>query len=172
MYAVQGAAHAGASHVIAVDPVEFKRQKALEVGATEAFESIKEAEEVAKSLTNGQGADSAIVTVGVTTCEHIGQAFAAIRKAGTVVVTGAGKRTEFGIPVSIAELTMYQKRIQGAVYGASNPSFDVPRQAQMYRDGRLKLDELITRTYRLDDIAQGYEDMHAGKNIRGVILFD
>ena len=104
--------------------------------------------------------------------EHIGQAFAAIRKAGTVVVTGAGKRTEFGIPVSIAELTMYQKRIQGAVYGASNPGIDVLRQAQMYRDGRLKLDELITRTYRLDDIAQGYEDMHAGKNIRGVVLFD
>jgi NDMA-dependent alcohol dehydrogenase len=172
MFAVQGAAHAGASHVIAVDPVEFKRQKALEVGATEAFESIKEAEEVAKSLTNGQGADSAVVTVGVTESEHIGQAFAAIRKAGTVVVTGAGKRTEFGIPVSIAELTMYQKRIQGAVYGASNPGIDVPRQAQMYRDGRLKLDELITRTYRLDDIAQGYEDMHAGKNIRGVVLFD
>ena len=65
--AVQGAAHAGASHVIAVDPVAFKREKAQELGATEAFATIDEAAEFARSVTNGQGADKAIVTVGVTT---------------------------------------------------------------------------------------------------------
>ncbi len=170
--AVQGAAHAGASNVIAVDPVELKREKALQLGATHAFADIAEADEFAKSVTNGQGADSAIVTVGVTKGEHVGQAFAAIRKAGTVVVTGIGKFSEVGIPVALSELTLYQKRIQGALFGASNPSSDILRQAQMYRDGKIKLDELITTTYTLDQIAQGYEDMHAGKNIRGVIIFD
>jgi NDMA-dependent alcohol dehydrogenase len=172
MNAVQGAAHAGASHVIAVDPVEFKRHASLTFGATHAFESMAEAEELAKSLTNGQGADSAIVTVGVTASGHIAQAFSSIRKAGTVVVTGVGKRSDFGIPIPVPELTLYQKRLQGSVFGGSNPSSDILRHAQLYREGRLKLDELVTTAYRLDDIAQGYEDMHAGKNIRGVITFN
>ena len=170
--AVQGAAFAGASNVIAVDPVGMKREAALRLGATHAFADIAEAAGLARSLTGGQGADSAIVTVGVVRGEHIAQAFSAIRKAGTVVVTGAGNFTQAGIPVSLMELTMFQKRIQGALFGACNPTYDILRQAQMYRDGRLKLDELITATYTLDQVAQGYEDMHAGKNIRGVVLFD
>jgi NDMA-dependent alcohol dehydrogenase len=170
--AVQGAALAGASNVVAVDPVELKREKALQLGATHAFANIAEADEFAKSVTNGQGADAAIVTVGVTAGEHVGQAFGAIRKAGTVVVTGIGNMEEVGIPVALSELTLFQKRIQGALFGASNPSYDILRQAQMYRDGKIKLDELITATYSLDQIAQGYEDMHAGKNIRGVIIYD
>ena len=127
-----------------------------------------EAAELAKSLTNGQGADAAIVTVGVVHGDHVAQAFSAIRKAGTVVVTALGRVTDVGIPVSLAELTLFQKRIQGSLFGASNPSSDILRQAQMYRDGKLKLDELITATYTLDEVAKGYEDMHAGRNIRGV----
>jgi NDMA-dependent alcohol dehydrogenase len=170
--AVQGAAHAGASNVIAVDPVAFKREKAMELGATHTFDNIAEADEFAKSQTNGQGADSVIVTIGVVHGEHVAQAFAATRKAGTVVVTGLGDITEVGIPVSIGELTLFQKRIQGSLFGQSSPSSDILRQAQMYRDGKIKLDELVTRTYTLDEVAQGYEDMHAGKNIRGVIVFD
>ena len=170
--AVQGAAQAGADIVIAVDPVAFKRDKALELGATHAFETIAEADEFAKSQTNGQGADSAIVTIGVVEGEHIAQAFAAIRKAGTVVVTGLGHSGDVGIPISFFELTLYQKRIQGSLFGQMNPSWDILKQVQMYRDGKLKLDELVTRTYPLDEVARGYEDMHAGKNIRGVIVFE
>jgi S-(hydroxymethyl)glutathione dehydrogenase/alcohol dehydrogenase len=170
--AVQGAAHAGASNVIACDPVAFKREKAQQFGATHTAENMDEATELAKQFTNGQGADSAIVTIGVTKGEHIGQAFASIRKAGTVVVTGLGDITEVGAPIPIGELTLFQKRLQGALFGASNPNWDIHRQIQLYRDGMLKLDELITKTYKLEDIAQGYEDMHAGKNIRGVILYD
>jgi S-(hydroxymethyl)glutathione dehydrogenase/alcohol dehydrogenase len=169
--AVQGAAHAGAANVIAVDPVAFKRQKALELGATHAFADIAEADVFAKSVTNGQGADSAIVTIGVVHGEHVAQAFEAIRKGGTVVVTGLTPVSEVGIPVSLAMLTMFQKRIQGSLFGASNPTYDIPRQVQMYRDGKLKLDELVTREYDLDEIAQGYEDMHAGVNIRGVVRY-
>ncbi len=168
--AVQGATHAGADHVLAVDPVPFKREMALKFGATDAFADMAEATEVARGLTNGQGADSAIVTVGVTTGEHVAQAFSAIRKAGVVVVTGMGPPTT-GLPISLTELTLYQKRIQGSLFGASNPTADIPRQIQMYRDGTLNLDDLVTATYSLDQVEQARADMHAGKNLRGVILF-
>jgi S-(hydroxymethyl)glutathione dehydrogenase/alcohol dehydrogenase len=169
MNAVQGAAHAGADHVIAVDPVEFKRTSALHFGATEAVASMDEAAEIARSRTNGQGADSAIVTVGVTTGHHVAQAYAAVRKAGIVVITGVGPGSTPEIP--LADIIFYQKRIQGSLYGQCSPSFDILRQVQMYRDGRLKLDELITTRYKLNEVAVGYDDMHAGRNIRGIIEF-
>lgn len=170
--AVQGAAHAGASNVIAVDPIAFKREKAEEFGATHAVETMEEATELAKSFTNGQGADSAIITVGVIKPEYVGQAMASIRKAGTVVVTALGNIADTApLPVSLADVTLFQKRIQGAMFGASNPNWDILRQLQLYREGVLKLDELVTKTYTLDEIAQGYQDMHDGKNIRGVIKY-
>jgi NDMA-dependent alcohol dehydrogenase len=169
--AVQGAAHAGASKVIAVDPVELKRESALRLGATHAFADIAEADAFAKQHTNGQGADKAIVTIGVVEPVHVAQAFAAIRKAGTVVVTGLAPQGEIGLPISLHELTTYQKHIRGTLFGSSRPSSDILRQIEMYRDGRLKLDELITTEYRLDEVAKGYEDMHAGRNIRGIIRF-
>ena len=170
--AVQGAAHAGAAHIIAVDPVPFKRASALTLGATHAVSSMEEATEIGRSVTNGQGADSAIVTVGVTTGEHVAQAFTAIRKAGTCVVTGLGKMMDIGVPISLVELVLYQKRLQGSLFGASSPSADIPWLIDLYTSGKLKLDELVTTTYRLDEIAQGFVDMHAGKNLRGVVLFD
>jgi S-(hydroxymethyl)glutathione dehydrogenase/alcohol dehydrogenase len=170
--AVQGAAHAGASNVIAVDPVAFKREKAQELGATHAFENMDEAAEFARSVTNGQGADKAVVTVGVTTGEHVAQAFSSIRKAGVVVVTGLGDITQVGLPISIGELTLFAKEIKGAMFGDSNPHADILRMLRLYQEGHIKLDELITKRYSLDQINQGYEDMHAGKNIRGVIVYD
>lgn len=170
--AVQGAKHCGASHVIAVDPNEFKREMASQLGATATFGHIDEAAEYARSLTNGQGADVAIVTVGVTTGPMVASAFSAIRKAGTCVVTGMGNMMEVGIPVSLFELSMFQKRIQGALLGMGSPNTDVPRLIGLYQSGQLRLDELVTRTYRLEDINQGYADMHAGKNVRGVIVFE
>lgn len=170
--AVQGAAFKGALNVIAVDPVAFKRESALKLGATDAFESIAEATAFARSVTDGQGADAAIVCVGVTSGEHIAQAFDSIRKGGTVVMTGVGKYLEKGIPVSPTEMTFYNKRLQGAIYGEMNPSTDIGRLLALYQSGRLHLDELITRTYRLSEINQGYRDMHAGLNLRGVLLHE
>jgi len=171
--AVQGAAHAGASNIIAVDPVAFKREKAQELGATHAVASMEEATELAKQFTNGQGADQTIVTVGVLKPDMIGQAMASIRKAGTVVVTAVGNMNDTTpVPISLADLTLFQKRLQGALFGASNPNWDIRRQLELYRSGVLKLDELVTKTYTLDEVAQGYQDMHDGKNIRGVIRYD
>lgn len=169
---VQGAKHAGASRIIAVDPIAFKRQTALQLGATDAVETIMEATELAQALTNGQGADNAIVTVGVTRGEHVGQALDAVRKAGTVAVVGIGPTDDLNIPVSPFVLAMYQKRIQGVLYGSLAPSKDILRLLGMYQAGQLKLTELVSQTYTLDQINEGYADMHAGRNIRGVITFD
>jgi NDMA-dependent alcohol dehydrogenase len=169
--AVQGAAHAGASNVIAVDPVPFKREAARSLGATHAVDSIAEAAEIARGFTNGQGADIAIVTVGIVKGEIVAEAFSSIRKAGTVVVVGLGDIAEVGVPISLGELTLFEKKLKGALHGGCNPTVDIPKLLALYRGGHLKLDELITTRYRLDDVARGYEDMHAGKNIRGVIVY-
>ena len=170
--AVQGAAHAGATTIIAVDPVEFKREMATTLGATHAFDNMSDAADYARSVTNGQGADSAIVCVGITNGGHLAEAVDAIRKAGTVVATGVGNFEDKGIPISPSQFTLYQKRLQGSLFGASNPSRDIPKMLDLYQAGRLRLDELVTRTYRLDDINQGYDDMYAGKNIRGVVIHE
>jgi S-(hydroxymethyl)glutathione dehydrogenase/alcohol dehydrogenase len=171
MSAVQGAAHAGARDVIAVDPVSFKLEQATLFGATHVAANMTEATDLARSLTDGQGADAAIVTVGVTTADHISQAFSAIRKDGVVVVTGAGPAGVSKLSINLSELTMAQKRVVGALYGQSSPFSMIPKLVDLYTAGRLKLDEMVTRTYTLDEVAQGYEDMHAGRLVRGMVMF-
>ncbi|GHE83580.1 putative zinc-type alcohol dehydrogenase AdhD [Amycolatopsis deserti] len=168
--AVQGAAHAGAAAVIAVDPVAFKRESALKLGATHAVAGIEEATELARSMTNGQGADSAIVTVGVLTGRHLGQALSAVRKAGTCVAVGLGETYVRDGDIDLHELVLYQKRLQGSLFGASAPTADIPAQLEMYRRGVLKLDELVTTRYPLDQVATGFDDLKAGRNLRGVIV--
>ncbi|WP_369131046.1 NDMA-dependent alcohol dehydrogenase [Modestobacter roseus] len=170
--ALQGAAHAGAGTIIAVDPVAAKREWAATFGATHSFATMEEAADHARSLTNGQGADSAIVTVGVVQGEHVAQALAAVRKAGTVVLTALGDITAAGAPIALGDLTLMQKRLQGSLFGESNPRRDIPNLLRMYTRGQLKLDELVTKEYSLDQVAEAYEDMHAGRNIRGLVVFD
>lgn len=169
IHSVQAAALRGAAHVIAVDPVAFKRSQAVSVGATQAFAHIAEAADRARELTNGQGADATMISVGVLEPSHVAEAFASIRKAGTVVVTSLGRFDAVGIPVNLMELALYQKRIQGALYGTLAPVVAVPKFISMYKAGKLKLDELVTRTYSLDEVNEAYADMHAGTVIRAVI---
>ena len=172
MNAVQGAAHAGASVVIAVDPVEMKRTASIGFGATHAVATMDEATEIARSFTNGQGADSCIVCIGVTTGEHVAQAVEAIRKAGTCVLTGLPRAADdVSLPISLRHIVLYQKRLQGSLFGASSPSKEIPALLELYRMGRLQLDELITRRYSLESINDGFEDMRAGRNIRGVVTY-
>ncbi|WP_345428962.1 alcohol dehydrogenase catalytic domain-containing protein, partial [Pseudonocardia xishanensis] len=89
--AVQGARYAGAKNLIAVDPLQNKREKAMELGATHAVASIEEAGDLARAMTNGNGADKAVVTAGIVTEEIVTGAFNAIGKGGTVVLTGLNK---------------------------------------------------------------------------------
>jgi S-(hydroxymethyl)glutathione dehydrogenase/alcohol dehydrogenase len=169
--AVQGARHAGADHVIVVDPVEYKRERAADFGATAAFASVEEARPLIDQLTNWQGVDVAIVTVGRVDGDIIGEAFAAVGKAGRCVLVSVGS-SDLHLAVSPQDLTNFAKSIKGVMYGDCNPTADIPALLDMYRAGRLKLDELVTRRYSLDDINQAVEDMHAGRNIRGVIVHE
>ncbi len=170
--AVQGAAFAGARYVIAVDPLPNKREMAERLGATHSAADAGAAQQLVLDLTDGVGADEALVTVGVVTPDVIQAAFAAIRKHGTVVVTGLAGPAEQTIQLSGFELTLFEKRIQGALFGGGNPFDTIPLMLDLYRQGRLKLDELVTRTYRLDEVNQGYQDMLDGKNIRGVLIHE
>jgi alcohol dehydrogenase (nicotinoprotein) len=170
--AVQGARYAGAKNVIAVDPLENKREKAMELGATHAFGTAEEAQQAIIDLTRGQGADSAILTVDVMTAEVIGAGFNAIGKGGVVIVTGLGKLLEPTIQLPGTILTLFRKTLKGSLFGDCNPTYDIPKILGLYQAGDLKLDEIITRTYTLDQINEGYDDLMAGKNVRGVIVHE
>ncbi|HEX4830358.1 MAG TPA: NDMA-dependent alcohol dehydrogenase [Trebonia sp.] len=170
--AVQGAAHAGARFVVAVDPVELKRETALKLGATHAVATAGEAKDLVAELSLGVGADQSLVCVGVVTEEVVSAAFAIVRKRGIVVLTGLAGPASKTVRVSGFELTLLEKRLQGSLFGSSNPFDDIPRLLGLYRAGRIKLDELITARYTLDQVNQGYADMMAGRNIRGVIIHE
>jgi alcohol dehydrogenase (nicotinoprotein) len=169
---IQGAALAGAANVIAVDPVAFKRESAEQLGATHSFATAGEAAMAIHGLTRGVMADKAIITTGTVSTEVVTDAFNTIRKGGTVVITGLGDLATNNIQINSSMLTLMEKRIQGSLFGSGDPFHDIPRMVELYRSGDLKLDELITTTYSLDEINQGYQDMRDGKNIRGVILYD
>ena len=169
--AVQGAAAAGAKKIIAIDPVPFKRDQALRFGATHVFESAAAAVAEVGELTWGRMAEKAIITVGDIQGEDIEDAMGLIGKGGRVVVTGMGDATKMDVKLNLFMFTLLQKDLQGAIFGGSNPRADIPWLLSMYREGRLKLDELVTTTYKLEDVNQGYADMKAGKNLRGLIVY-
>ncbi len=170
--AVQGARHAGAANVVAVDPLAMKREKAEKLGATHSVATADEAQELVARLTNGVLADRSIVSVGVVDAEVVEQAFNVIRKGGSVTIVGLGPIAEKTIQLSGTILTLFQKTVQGSLFGSSNPTYDIPRMLELYRAGQVKLDELCSATYSLDDVNQGYQDLREGRNIRGVILHD
>jgi S-(hydroxymethyl)glutathione dehydrogenase/alcohol dehydrogenase len=93
-------------------------------------------------------------------------------KGGTCVVTGVAPMMQSEASINLMDLAMMNKEIKGTIFGSGNPRFDVPSLLALYRAGKLKLDELVTRTYSLDEINEGYQDMRDGKNIRGVLTFD
>ena len=134
--------------------------------------SYEEAQQLVTDLTRGAGADEALITVGIVTEDVVDAAFAAIRKHGTVVITGLNGPGKKNIQLSSFELTLFQKRIEGALFGGGNPFDDIPLMLDLYRAGKLKLDELITTRYRLDEVNQGYQDLLEGKNIRGILIHE
>jgi NDMA-dependent alcohol dehydrogenase len=170
--AVQGARMAGAKRIVAIDPIEFKREKAMEFGATHTFSSLEEATPPISEMTWGQNADKVIITVGLLDGDMIAPAMGIVRKGGTLVVTSVANMMATDVQLSLFDLAMMNKEIKGTIFGSGNPRFDIPNLLSMYREGTLRLDELITKTYTLDQINEGYQDMRDGTNIRGVILFD
>lgn len=166
---IQGCAIAGAHTIVAIDMNEEKLEFARQFGATHAFNAG--AENLAKSLfkLTAGGADFAFDCVGNG---RIGeQAFAAVRRGGVVVVVGIAPPRD-QLSISTAALAVSEKTLTGSFFGSARPSLDFPRLIALYRNGRLKLDELIDRTYPIESAPQAFEDLKQGRQGRGVIVFD
>ena len=171
--AIQGARLAGAKRIVAIDPIEFKREKAMEFGATHTATSMTEALPLLQDLTWGTMANKVIMTMGVGDGQLMGEAMALAAKRGRVVVTNIHPAFEMGgANMSLLDLTLMEKQLVCSLFGSGNPRADIPKLLGLYREGQLDLDGLVTKTYPLEGINEGYQDMRDGKNIRGVLVYE
>lgn len=161
----------GATHVIVIDPLPNKREIALKFGASHAFGSFEEAFEPLQQLTNGAMAHRVILTIGRMEGRFIEPALSLVRKLGTLAVIGLGSFADDEVTLNLQSLVSMNKFIHGGQAGGASPQEDVQKFVRMYQAGKLPLEALVTKTYKLEEINQGYRDMHDGKNLRGVILF-
>ena len=170
--AIQGAKLAGARVVAAIDPVEFKREKAMEFGATHTHASIDDALAALPDTTWNRGFDKVIMTCGVGNGDVLGQAFWLGGKRSKIVVTNIHSTTEASIAIPAVFLTVFEKQLIGSLFGSANPRKDIPKLLELYTQGLLDLDGLVTKTYPIEGINEGYADMNSGKNIRGVLVYE
>lgn len=170
--ALQGAVISGAKNVVAIDPIEFKRDQAIKFGATHAYESMAGAVIPLIELTEGVMAEKTIIAVGEMKGDYIEEAMTLTAKTGTCVLTGMGAMTDVDVKLNLFLFTMLQKTLKGNIFGGGSSHVETPRLVGLYKSGLLKIDEMVTNTYRLEDINVGYQDMLDGKNIRGVIRYD
>ena len=170
--AIQGAKLAGAKRIFAIDPLENKREKAMEFGATHTSASMEEALPLVQEITWGTMANKVIMTMGVGSGELMASALALASKRGRVVVTNLHPGLEMSATMSLLDMTLMEKQVVGSLFGSGNPRADIPKLLGLYREGQLDLDGLVTKTYTLDTVNEGYEDMRAGKNIRGVMVYE
>lgn len=166
--AVQGARMAGAGAIIAVDAVASKLDLATSLGATHTINARQE-DTVAtvRELTDGLGVDHAIEAIGSRVTAQ--QAFAMLCRGGTATIVGLIPGEQLSI--STDEL-FYERRIQGSVMGSNDFRRDTPRYVQMYLDGRLDIDAMVTKRLALEQVNDGFEEMRAGTAVRSLIVFD
>lgn len=171
--AIQGAVHAGARAVIAIDLEPSKVDRALKIGATHGASSALEAAfSFMGELTHGKNCDVVILTPGVLTGELIEEARSITAKGGTIVATAIAPYSQNDVKLNLFGLSMFNQELKGTVFGSESPRVQIPRLLRLHSEGKLQIDELITREYSLDEVQQGYQDMYAGKNVRGVVRFD
>jgi len=171
MGALQGALNAGARNIFAIDPVEWKRDQALKFGATHAYPDIFSAMGGVAEVTQGRMAAKTIITTGELDGSEIDNYLNITSKGGTCVVTAVANMAKSDVTLNLSMLTLLQKNLQGTIFGGGNPHHDIPQLLSMYKAGRLNLDDMVTRQYKLEQINDGYKDMLEGRNIRGVIRY-
>jgi S-(hydroxymethyl)glutathione dehydrogenase / alcohol dehydrogenase len=165
---IQGARIAGAAPIIAIDPVELKRDAALALGATDVVDpSGGDAVEQVQALTGGLGVDYAFEVIG--TPATVEQAFAMARGGGAAVAVGVSRFDE-NITIPSFPLVLSEKRLLGCVYGSAQVRRDFPRLVSLVEHGKLDLAHMITRTMPLDDINEAFRAMQAGEVIRSVLV--
>lgn len=170
--AIQGARLAGAERIFAIDPVPFKRDMAKQFGATHVANTAEEALSMVQQVTWGRMADKVICCKGVGVGADMAGIMALASKMGKVVVTNIHPMLEFDVKMSLCDLTLMEKQLVGSLFGSCNIRRDIPKLLELYREGQLDLDTMVTQTYELGDINRGYQDMLEGRNIRGVIIYD
>jgi len=168
--AIQGAKMASAGRIIGVDRDAGKEAKARELGATD-FVDASQCDPVAaiKALTGGLGVEVAIEAIGDPVAME--QAFDCLRKGGTCVVAGiTGQSARARINTN--QLVYAEKTFKGTLYGSMKPRVDLLRLIALHEQGAFKLEELLTRTYRLEEINEAYEDLQGGRLARGLIVWE
>jgi S-(hydroxymethyl)glutathione dehydrogenase / alcohol dehydrogenase len=164
---IQGARVAGASTIIAIDPVAEKREIAKKLGATDAIDPRSEDVRKAVRKLTGAGVHYAFEALGRT--ETIEQAWGLLRQGGTAVVVGVPKASDEA-KLRVGGF-MAEKRIMGSVYGSALPERDIPRFVDLYRKGKLDLDGMITRRIALEQVNEAFEQMGRGEGARSVIVY-
>jgi NDMA-dependent alcohol dehydrogenase len=166
---VQGAALAGAEKVIAVDRLDNKLAYAKQFGATHTINGGREnVVEVVRELTDGVGADYAFDAIG--NIKILEQGLEAIRKAGTLVCVGMPHH-EAQLSFTVFPFVLAEKRIISSIYGSCDPWVDFPRILNLYVAGKLKLDELISREYRIEQVNEAFKALEAGEVARSIVRF-
>jgi S-(hydroxymethyl)glutathione dehydrogenase/alcohol dehydrogenase len=166
---IQGAVLAGAGRIIAVDLLDTKLKLAREFGATDAVNaSSGDAASEIRGLTGGKGVDYAFEVIGSP--KVIAQAFGSLARGGKVVVVGV---PPFGSEVTLPAFpfSMEEKSVIGSYYGTPRFHYDMPRIIDLYMAGRLKLDQLVTKTFKLTEVNQALQAIEQGTVARGVIQY-
>ncbi len=168
---IQGARIAGALTIIGIDLSETRLGMAREFGATETIQASREdtglqtAAKAVRDMTEGRGADYAFEA---TANPALGAAPLAMVRHGGTAVQVSGIEQELTIDMNLFE---WDKTYLNPLYGKCCPERDFPRLFGLYRSGRLRLDQLVSKRYRLDQLAEAFQDMHAGRIAKGVIQF-
>jgi S-(hydroxymethyl)glutathione dehydrogenase/alcohol dehydrogenase len=163
----QGASLAECDPIIAVDVRATALTLARDFGASHTIEAqTQNVIEAVRELTKGRGADYVFDTVGLPTT--IAQAVECARKGGSIVITGLS-RTDTLASIPAFPFVMQEKRLIGSVYGSGEPVIDIPKLVELYREGKLKLRELVTHTYRLDQVNEALNTLAGGTDARGII---
>ncbi len=167
--AVQGAALAGAATVVAVDLLGHKLEAARAFGATDVVDASREdIVDAVRGLTGGRGLDYVLVTAA--SARAVEQALPLVATAGTVVLVGMPPGATVPLePDAVADRSL---RILGSKMGDSTPHVDVPRYAELYRQGRLKLDELISGRFSLEAINDAIGSAERGEALRPMVVLD
>ena len=165
---IQGAVLAGATKIIAIDMLDSKLEMAKRFGATQTINAgSADVQTTVMELTGGIGVDYSFEVVGTARTAQL--AGSLIRRGGTTVFVGLSTIEE-KLAMPIPELLVMEKKLLGCYYGSSNLNTDLITLLDLYKLGRLKVAELITARYTLEEINQGFDDLISGKNLRGVVL--
>lgn len=169
--ALQGAVLSGAGRIFVVEPVEWKRKQAEKFGASDVFADIADAAGAIAEATDGRMCQKVIVALGRSADHDLGAWLRLTAKGGTCVLTamGGAVNTDIALDLSLSELL--QKNVQGSLFGGGNPHQDIREVLALYKLGDLDLDDVVTGTYRLEHINEGFRELRERPDMRGIIRF-